>query len=317
MLAFLAFLFIFPCHARSADLKPNWWVVHKRLEKAGLKKDFILQLKIHYDSDPFQQVLELNTLLFLKKTDYHGVQVTPDAVDDVRAFMKENEAPLKAAEMKFGVSGSVIASLLWLESRYGQNLGRFHVPSVFVDLVQADQPEVLKHLYKAAKKYTPHVTAHVKSEIRKRALKRVTWAIAELKAVQEMRKMNKDVLGKLRGSFAGAFGMPQFEPSSYVHYAHGYAKSGPPNLSHAEDAIQSVACYLKDSGWKKNKKSTHVKSLLKYNNSHDYANAILKLAKQAGSPGRLPAGKKRRHLHDKMKIKRKRHKKKKKKTSAN
>jgi membrane-bound lytic murein transglycosylase B len=293
-------------YAQSGDLKPEWSVVAKRLHKAGLRTAFVKSLREAYDGDHFDQILELNTLLFLRKADYHGVQVNDEAVTDVRSFMDHNRKALKGAEQTYGVSPEVIASLLWLESRYGKNEGHFHVPSVFVDLVQADRPEVLKHLYTAAQDYTPKVTKKVKHDILSRAKKRVTWAISELKAIQTMQTRNPDVLKEFYGSFAGAFGMAQFEPSSYVHYAKSYMpKAGPPDLESADDAIQSVANYLKLSGWNKSRKPTFVKSLMKYNNSHDYANAILKLAKQATPSSRKPAGKKKSKKIAKVKEKEK------------
>jgi membrane-bound lytic murein transglycosylase B len=41
----------------------------------------------------------------------------------------------------------------------------------------------------------------------------------------------------------------------------------------------SVGNYLRLNGWKKKLAKSHVPALMKYNNSKDYANAILKLAK--------------------------------------
>jgi membrane-bound lytic murein transglycosylase B len=50
-----------------------------------------------------------------------------------------------------------------------------------------------------------------------------------------------------------------------------------------------VAYYLKDNGWRKGRDKTFVKALMKYNNSMDYAQAILKLAGKVDGR-RAPAG---------------------------
>lgn len=268
----------------------DWTYAEKQMRKAGLGPKFLKALKKTYEPDSFREVLELNTLLFLRKSDYHGVQVNDDAVTEVRTFMDSNRNSLAVAEKAYGVDGSVVASLLWIESRHGKNLGAFHVPSVFVDLVQCDRPANIKYLHKAGRRFTAKVTAQNKIDISKRARKRVKWALAELKAVETMWKRDKSTLIDFRGSFAGAFGMAQFIPSSYIAYAKSQVGDHPPILEHAEDAIQSVANYLHKSGWRAGKQKSHVKALMRYNNSHDYANAILKLASQASTEERTPAG---------------------------
>lgn len=278
-----------------AAVQPDWSYAEKRMRKAGLKSRFIKNLKAHYETEKFTQVVELNLLLFLRKADYHGVQVSPEAVADVRKFMMANPGAVKRAQSEHGVPGSVVASLLWLESRHGQNKGEFHVPSAYVHLVQSERLSVQQHLQVAAKNFTRKVTPKARKEITKRTKKKAEWALAELKAIQTMQNGNPKTVAGLRGSFAGAFGMPQFIPSSFVKYAKSAAKKRPADLGRADDAILSVAYYLKANGWKKANKS-HVASLMKYNNSKDYANAILKLAKfvdtaTAEESKRLPASK--------------------------
>jgi membrane-bound lytic murein transglycosylase B len=54
----------------------------------------------------------------------------------------------------------------------------------------------------------------------------------------------------VHGSIDGAFGIPQFMPSSYLDYAISYTNDTP-NLMVADDAIISIANYIKQHGWKK------------------------------------------------------------------
>ena len=275
---------------------PDWKYVEKKLERATFKPAFISALKASYETKHFAEVLELNTLLFLRKADYHGIQVTEEATTTVQTFLDDNQKAFADAESKYAVSKEVIASLLWLESRHGQNLGRFHVASVFLTLLQADRPNVVLHLHRAAKRFTSKVTAQDRRDITSRTKKRAKWAMAELKAIQKMYEQDVKLLADLRGSFAGAFGMAQFIPSSYVAYAKPFANGTVPDLNKSEDAIQSVAYYLHKNGWKLNRPKSYVRALMHYNNSQDYAHAILKLAGQAGfaheKPKRTPAKKK-------------------------
>jgi membrane-bound lytic murein transglycosylase B len=270
---------------------PNWSAAQKRLKGAGFKNSFIRALKESYELEDFRDVTELNLLLFLRKVDHHAVQVTDEASDKVRAFMKVNRVTLDLAERKYQVAAPVIASLLWMESRYGQNLGRFHLASVFVSLLQVDRPEVLRDLKKyGVSRFTENASKKDLKKITERSKTKSKWAMGELKAIERIyREKGEDVL-HFRGSFAGAFGMPQFLPSSYSRWAKAakVAKtsrakrdgSGSPDLTKPDDAIHSVANYLKANGWREKRKRTHVVALMNYNNSLDYANAILKLAKK-------------------------------------
>jgi membrane-bound lytic murein transglycosylase B len=55
----------------------------------------------------------------------------------------------------------------------------------------------------------------------------------------------------IRGSYAGAMGLPQFLPSSYRDYAVDFDNDGTRNLwGEASDAIGSVANYYRSHGWR-------------------------------------------------------------------
>jgi membrane-bound lytic murein transglycosylase B len=59
-------------------------------------------------------------------------------------------------------------------------------------------------------------------------------------------------LSKLRGSWAGALGQPQFMPSNYARYAVDFDGDGRIDLHNSSaDAIGSVAHYLAEFGWKR------------------------------------------------------------------
>ena len=287
MLCLLICLF-FSTPQAQAKAKPDWSYVEKQLRAAKFDKKFIAHMRETYEPKNFDQTIELNVLLFLRKRDDHGHQVSDSAVATVTEFMNSNRAALKAAEKEHGVAAGVIASLLWIESRHGQNRGRFHVPSVYLHLLQAPRPEIIAHLKAKASDYTPKVTKQNLFDIEKRTGTKATWAIAELRALQKMYKKDAQLLRTLRGSFAGAFGIPQFIPSSYHRWARTNRKAASPDLDQTQDAIQSVAFYLRDHGWRKGKKKSFEAALLKYNNSKHYARAILDLADKVDA--RRPAG---------------------------
>ncbi|HEX4923437.1 MAG TPA: lytic murein transglycosylase [Bdellovibrionales bacterium] len=265
----------------------DWTAAEQRLVNAGFNKKFIRALESAYVPSEFRQVVELNVLLYLRKSDYHGPQVTREATDAVRKFIAKHGKTLREAERRFGVTAGPIASLLWLESRHGQNMGRFHVPSVYVHLLQADRPETLEHLKKAASDFGP-TTEQTPAEIEARVKTKSEWALGELRAIEAV--FNKKYKGRLsalkrwKGSFSGAFGIAQFLPSSYLNFAKPARKGRVPDLTKPEDAIISVAHYLHKHGWIKRRPKTHQDALFQYNKSHDYTEAILKMSQRVRQP---------------------------------
>lgn len=281
---FQFFIFFAYCSSSYGALTADWSYVEKRLKKAGLDKNYIAALKSNYVHKDLQTVIKLNVLLFLKTSDYHAVQVTGTGAESIGAFLSAHKATFDKTEKDFGVSRHVIASLLWMETRHGQNYGNFHVPSAFIHLLQSDRKDVINFLQDKATDFNSKVTKKQRKEITKRTKRKADWALSELKALQTLYKKDPNKLSSLFGSFSGAFGMPQFLPSSYKTWAKTTRKKAAPDLFTADDAIYSVGFYLKEHGWKQKKTKTHVKALMRYNNSRDYAEAILRLSKMVDRP---------------------------------
>jgi lytic murein transglycosylase len=56
---------------------------------------------------------------------------------------------------------------------------------------------------------------------------------------------------RLRGSWAGAMGHPQFLPSAYLRYAVSYGGGGAPDIwTSVPDSLASIAHFLREQGWK-------------------------------------------------------------------
>ncbi len=97
----------------------------------------------------------------------------------------------------------------------------------------------------------------------------------------EMKKMLKIDVLRLRGSYAGAFGMPQFLPSSYLKWACSPDNVTRPDLDYEPDAIVSVANYLKGHGWKKGQTEEKSKKILwAYNHNTVYVETIMGVAEK-------------------------------------
>ncbi len=269
--------------------KPMWSIVERRLIKEKFKPEFIKEMKRLYEKDRFGETLRLNVMLFLKRMNYHEVQVSDEAAEKVQQFIAKYPKAFKKAQKEHQVPPDVIASLLWIESRHGQNLGDFHVPSVYLHMAQSLRPDVQKYYETQVYRFSDEkLTKKDRAEFKIRSARKVKFAMGELKSLQKV-FLRKWSLGKeFRGSYAGAFGMAQFIPSSYVRWAKAIKDGTQPDLNKPEDAIVSVAFYLRDHGW--GKKLKPLEALMTYNNSQDYAQAILDLAdKSKALESRIPA----------------------------
>ncbi|MBW2121504.1 MAG: lytic murein transglycosylase, partial [Deltaproteobacteria bacterium] len=103
----------------------------------------------------------------------------------------------------------------------------------------------------------------------------------ELKALLEIgERENLDVL-EVKGSWAGAFGLPQFIPTSYLAYGVDGDGNNRVRLGDREDAIASVANYLKAHGWRPGLgMSRKMEILFRYNRSRLYGETVLGCARK-------------------------------------
>ncbi len=154
-------------------------------------------------------------------------------IDPVRiragvAFWQANQADLERAEQAFGVPAEIIVGIIGVETIYGRQVGDFRVMDALATL-SFDFPD-----------------AHP------RAVERRAFFQRELEQLLSLAQRSDTDPMQLRGSYAGAMGLPQFMPSSWVKYAIDFDGDGRIDLFHsASDAIGSVANYFAAFGWVK------------------------------------------------------------------
>jgi membrane-bound lytic murein transglycosylase B len=270
---------------RPMETNTKW--LKKEMQSMGLPQNFVKDAMKFYQPEEFDRVLRLNLLGFLKPPQHMNL-VTPQAVTESSKFLKENKSEFKKAQTKYQVPSDVIAALLWVETRHGDNLGEFHILSVFMNLVQADRPTNRKHLTAMAlevnRKSGEFTAKELKKIMKERTKNKANWARQELQALAKIYQDKQLNLKTLKGSYAGAFGMTQFLPSSYRDYAKTSRPQSNPDLMKTGDAIMSVAHYLHRHGWKPRKKVSPAKVLMSYNNSRDYAESILEISRRVSRP---------------------------------
>ena len=134
-------------------------------------------------------------------------------------YWDAHESDLRRAEAEFGVPAEVILGIIGVETVFGQNTGSFRV----LDALTTIAFDGLRR------------QDYFRDELKEFLL------LANEKGLDPL---------EVRGSFAGAMGMPQFMPSSYRRFAVDYDQDGRIDLiGSPSDAIGSVARYLKEFGW--------------------------------------------------------------------
>jgi len=256
--------------------------LHRAAAKArarGVDSAFLAKMIAAPDAGFVAKTVRINVTNYAYVPDYSS-HYNAESVAKVKAFLSENDSLLSAVERQRKVPKEIVTSILWIESRCGTITGSYHVPSVYLSLVLADDDHYVQesldrvvsdqHLDSAK-------TDSVKKLIEKRASRKATWAIKELKALEEIDRRGVMNVSKLNGSWAGAFGFPQFLPSSYRSWAVDGNADGVIDLYNLADAAHSIGNYLRDNGWTA-KPAKQRKAVHHYNNSDAYVNAVFTLA---------------------------------------
>ncbi len=151
--------------------------------------------------------------------DYRALFLTPERIGAGVAFRERQHAALARAAELYGVPEEIIVAIIGVETVYGRNTGNYRVIDALTTL---------------AFDYPP----------------RAEFFRAELENyLLFARDTGADTLA-VKGSYAGAIGIPQFMPGSYRRYAVDLDGDGKQDLSGSfADAIGSVANFLKAHGW--------------------------------------------------------------------
>ena len=141
-------------------------------------------------------------------------------------FWQRNRDTLARAQAEYGVPPEIIVGIIGVETIYGQNMGSFRVIDALATLTFDFPPE------------------------HPRAAERQAYFNGELEQFLSLCARTDMAPTQPLGSYAGAMGMPQFMPSSWVKYAVDFDGDGQIDLWQSEaDAIGSVANYFKGYGW--------------------------------------------------------------------
>lgn len=150
---------------------------------------------------------------------YREKMLTAERINKGIVYWNQHESLLREAESKYGVPANIIVAIIGIETKYGENKGIYPVFNTLVSLAfnhgrRADffRSELTEYLLLTRENHLPPLL--------------------------------------LKGSYAGAVGLPQFMPSSYRRFAIDCKAKGYSDLFENDaDAIASVGNYLHKNGW--------------------------------------------------------------------
>lgn len=155
---------------------------------------------------------------------YRNRFVEPVRIQAGLEFWQQHQEQLEQVERDLGVPASVIVAIIGVETIYGRYMGDFRV---------LDALATLGFRY-------PDPTRPERSQLFRDQL-------ADLAQLHHEHQLDAYTV---RGSFAGAMGLPQFMPGSLLRYAVDGDGDGRIDLhTNTADAIASVAAFLRYHGW--------------------------------------------------------------------
>ena len=222
ILLFITLIFNLSIFADYSTHKDSEKVIDELVTKHGFERAYVLDVL----KDAKKRRTALSSVAKpAEKTktwdDYKAIFLKNKRIVDGKKFIKKNISTLERAEKEFGVPKEIITAILGVETNFGNNIGSYRVIDSLTTLGFDD----------------PRRSKFFRSEL--------------IQLFILTRENNLDIL-KIKGSYAGAMGYSQFISSSYRAYAIDYDGDGYVDLFNSiDDAIGSIANYLKRHGWKK------------------------------------------------------------------
>ncbi|MCB0354795.1 MAG: lytic murein transglycosylase [Bdellovibrionales bacterium] len=285
------FLFLLPgwCNAEdtaiemasSAALQQNnsvrgWDFLADSLIEDGISREEIEKV---YARSSFPEFSEISFQLSPSETKnmYRGF-FNRGKLQNAREFLKTYASSLEEMEKRFQVDRRVVAAILLVETHFGTVTGNELVIYRLSRLAGLADPKNVKLNFTRLSKTDRSIT---EEQVNARAHYLFQMFYPEVLATFELQRKAGIDLFELRGSRSGAFGIPQFLPTTYFRYGVDGDGDGQVSLFNMKDAIHSVGSFFAGFGWKSDSSDEEKKKVIwHYNHSQPYVDTVLELSKQ-------------------------------------
>jgi len=197
----------------------------------------------------------------LPYSEYRKLFINPESLAKGAAFLAARGPTLSAVEARHGVDLHLLAALAGVETRFGSYTGKMPIGAA---------------LWTIALKVP----------------RRSDWAVRELAELLIFAAAEGEDSHAWLGSYAGAFGLVQFMPSSANNFAVDFDGDGKRRLFEWPDGLGSAANYLKKNGYRAGEPfapgSAIGRAVYAYNHSENYVRVVLELRAALMQQASLP-----------------------------
>ncbi len=207
----------------------------------------------------------------------------PASVGAARRCQERYASTFAAAGAREGVPASLVAAIIHVESGCGAYTGSSNVFHRLARLAMANAPENLR--WNVRRHAGDPEDAVIAEQVRRRARYLEDTFYPEVRALFTMAdQLGIDPLA-MQGSPAGAFGFPQFLPTSYLRHGVDGNGDGRVSLYDMADAAASCARYLAQYGWSERASLAEKRAAIwHYNRSGVYIDTVLALNQKLQAP---------------------------------
>ncbi|MGD1151899.1 MAG: lytic murein transglycosylase [Syntrophales bacterium] len=200
----------------------------------------------------------------------------PEVIAEAQSYLQRNRETLQGITENYCVPKEIVVSILLVETELGQYLGDRGAFNTLASMALSYDLETIRP-YLAPDLLTRRNEDFAKKRCRQKA----DWAYEELKALIRYALDNGIDPLSIPGSIYGAIGICQFMPTKISVYGVDADKDGRVNLFSEQDALYSMANYLRSHGWRCDMSAKRqYRVILAYNHSKIYADTVLNVAKK-------------------------------------
>ena len=198
----------------------------------------------------------------------------PEVIAEAQSYLQRNRETLQGITENYCVPKEIVVSILLVETALGQNLGDRGAFNTLASMALSYDLETIRP-YLAP----DLITRRNEDFAKKRCRQKADWAYEELKALIRYASDNGIDPLSIPGSLYGAIGICQFMPTKISVYGVDADRDGHVNLFSEQDALYSMANYLRSHGWRCDMSAQRqYRVILAYNHSKIYADTVLSVA---------------------------------------
>ena len=211
----------------------------------------------------------------VSRTYLKGGYLQPRQLDENQAFFQKNKTLLLAMEARYGVPAEIAVGIMRVETNLGTYLGTESAFNNLASMALAGDYRIMEP-YMTDQAYNSDENRWLAQTARQRG----DWAYAELKALIQYARANRQDPLAIPGSIYGAIGMCQFMPTNALKFGVDGNGDGRVDLFNVADAVFSIGAYFKGHGWQGKLKGDEAQRqvVYKYNLSTPYVNTVLAVA---------------------------------------